>query len=245
MIKKLFLLPMFTAFFFAFPIDLAYAKPNAYEILKESSIMGSAEKVIYRADMEIFSSRGSKSRKIEIYKEESGNDSYKLLAQVVFPTFLRDMKLLMISENGQDARWMKTSRGVRSIADSGRTEQIFDSDLDTDDLANINIDNYTLTLQEETYNSYIINAVEKSTSNRRLITIDRTMNIISSIEYIDTAGRIYKDYQLLETKILDGVFFPKESIISRPLNNTYTVLTFTSIELPSSIPARMFNRHQL
>lgn len=244
-LRNLFRIFIFAAIFLFVCIVYVHPDSHAYQILEESSIIGSAERVIYRADMEIFSSRGSKSRKIEIFKEESGDNTYKLLAQVVFPTFLRDMKLLIISENSQESRWMKTSRGVRSIADSGRTEQIFDSDLDTDDLTNINPDNFNVSLHEKNEDYYIIHAVETNTGNKRKITICRQMNIITDIIYYNESGSIYKKYELLDSILIDGEIFPKESVVKRPANNTYTVLTFTSIELPDAIPARTFNRHQL
>lgn len=221
----------------------AYANPS--EILNNASLMGMADRIVYTAEMDIHTPRGSKTRRIEIYREQADHASYRLLAQVVFPAFLTDMKLLIISEDDRVSRWMKTSRGVRSIADSGRVEQIFDSDMDTDDLTDIRSELFNVLLKEDTADSYVIEAVEKSSGYTRVITIDKETSLISRVDYYDVQGRLYKVYELEKMQVLDGMYYPNTSVIRRPIDQTYTVLTFSSIDLPDSIPSRYFNRHQL
>lgn len=217
----------------------------AASLLDSSSLLGTAEKAIYSADMEIFNGNSSKSRKLIIYRETSGSDVFNLLAQVTSPAFLSNMKLLVLKDGQQESRWMKTSRGVRSIASSGRKERIFDSDLDTDDLVDIESSQFSISLVKDLGTEICLSAREIATGFSRTITVDQDSQLITHIDYYDANNILYKTYELLETTIIEGYAFPQKGRISSIKDKTHTDLTFTSIELPTSISTRIFNRHQL
>jgi hypothetical protein len=221
------------------------AGTEAAAVLETASLLGPAQKAVYEVDMEIVSSRGSKSRQLTIYKEAERDSFYRLLAHITAPAFLSDMKLLILQEEGDEYRWLKTSRGVRSIAASGRKEQIFDSDLDTEDLADIGSGLYTLTLLSSGGISSTIRAVEDATGYSRIITIDNETKLITRIEYHDRQQHLYKSYELLKTMRIGTTAFPELGKLSHPDEGTYTMLMLSSVELPDSIPPRVFNRHQM
>lgn len=228
--------------------SLPWKSIDAAEVLQNSSLLGKAERVEYSAVMEITAARGKKTRKIEIFREQTADNEFKLLAQVVYPTFLNNMKLLIIHEDNTESKWMKTSRGVRTIADSGRDEQLFDSDLSSEDLNRIDPEHFTLSFkpseqiseQKET----CIEAAEKNSKRKRIIYINDE-NLITRIEYFDSNNELYKLYRLNETILVEGILFPLKSTISHPLEGTSTVLSFENIDLPKRISNRIFNRYQL
>ncbi len=218
---------------------------EAATLLESASLLGNADRVVYMTKMEIFTTKSSKTRNLTIYKETDGEDRFRLMAQVTSPAFLTNMKLLIVKEGQQESRWMKTSRGVRSIAMSGRKEQIFDSDMDTDDLVDIEPSNFNIFLKEDHGDIVSFLAVEKVSGYSRVITMNRESKLLIAIDYYDAENTLYKTYHLLESSRIEGYEFPKKGRISSIKENTYTELTFTSIELPPSIPSRIFNRHQL
>ncbi len=226
-------------------ISRVQAGTEAAAILDNASLLGPAQKAVYEAEMEIVSPRGSKSRQLTIYKEAEGDASYRLMAHITAPAFLNNMKLLILQEEGSEHRWLKTSRGVRSIALSGRKEQIFDSDLDTEDLADIGSDLYTLKLLSSGGDTSIVKAEEDASGYSRIITIDNSTKLITRIEYFDRQQHLYKRYELLKTMHIGTTAFPELGKISRPDEDTYTMLPLASVDLPDTIPPRVFNRLQL
>ena len=218
---------------------------EASTLLESASLLGKADRAVYMTEMEIFTNKSSKTRNLTIYKESDGPDVFRLMAQVTAPAFLTNMKLLVLKEGQQESRWMKTSRGVRSIAVSGRKEQIFDSDMDTEDLVDIESDLFTISLKEDFGDIVSLLAYEKATGYSRVITMDRMSKLIMHIDYYDAANTLYKTYHMLESSHIEDYTFPKKGRISSIKEKTYTELTFTSVELPTSIPSRIFNRHQL
>jgi len=231
----------FFLIFLAFPLF----GEEAVTLLESASLLGTAERAVYLTEMEIFTTKGSKTRNLTIYKETDGKDVFRLMAQVTSPAFLTNMKLLVVKDGQQELRWMKTSRGVRSIAVSGRKEQIFDSDMDTEDLVDIESSLFTISLKEDYGETVSLMAIEKATGYSRIITMDRNTDLIIHIDYYDSENILYKTYHLLESSPIEGYVFPKKGRISSIKENTSTELTFLSIVLPTSIPTRIFNRHQL
>lgn len=226
------------------PISPAFGE-SAETLLNTASLLGTAERAIYTAEMEIFSANTSKSRKLIIYRETKDSEIFYLLAQITHPAFLSNMKLLVLKDGKQESRWMKTSRGVRSIASSGRTETIFDSDMDTNDLVEIDSSSFDITLEQQTAGEIHLLAREKKSGLSRNIIIDESSQLITHIDYYDANNTLYKTYQLIASTQIEGYAFPKKGRISNIQKNSHTDLTFTSIELPTAIPTRIFNRHQL
>lgn len=218
---------------------------DATTMLESASLLGNAERAVFTTQMEIFTAKSSKTRSLTIYKETEGKDIFRLMAQVTSPAFLTHMKLLVLKEGQQESRWMKTSRGVRSIAMSGRKEQIFDSDMDTEDLVDIESSQFSIFLKEDNGDTVSLVATEKETGYSRIVTMDRTSKLIMHIDYFDAENTLYKTYDMLDSTHSEGYEYPKKGRISSIKEKTYTELTFISVEFPSSIPARIFNRHQL
>jgi len=217
----------------------------AASFLQDSSILGNAEHTIMTTELLIETPRGEKKRELKIYKEELSNNHFKLMAQVVYPPFLNSMKLLVIKNAQHVSRWIKTSRGVRTVVPTSRKERLFDSDLDTEDLIDMDISLYQLRIADENENSIVIEAVQKNNSGKRLVTIDKKMQLIMSVDYYDSQDQFYKQYKVMETIIERETAFPKICIIEHPKESTRTVLRFTAIEMPSDISSRYFNQYQL
>jgi len=217
---------------------------NQY-IIEHSTLLGDAPCSIYTLSMEIGQTNGIKNRTIEIYKEES-DPEIKFLTQIVEPVFLQNMKLLFIKDNRNEARWLKTSRGVKRISSSmGNDQPLFDSDFSTSDLLSRDWDDYNLTKVNSLENIYIILAESKDNKDIRKIYIDKCSSLIVRVDYLDKNSIMYKQYKVIEKQEVDGKEFPEISIMEHALEGTYTKLTIRKIEFPLAIPSRIFNSNLL
>ncbi len=217
---------------------------DARAILEEASLLGNVPCAEYSVGMEIEQEKGSKTRQLEIYRDESGG-AEKFLVQIVQPAFLKNMKLLSITQAGDQMRWLKTSRGVKRLSASSRDDQpLFDSDFSTSDLLMIDLDAYDLEITHEAGSAVMIRVSAKTGQDDRTITVDTAKGLVIQVDYLD-AGKVYKQYTVLETQEVDNAVLPSVCSMVQLEEGTQTVLTFDSVELKDSIPSRYFNSSQL
>lgn len=199
--------------------------------------------------MEITTPQGQKSRSLELYSKESSTE-YSLLVQITRPAFLSNMKYLINSLEGERVfRWLKTSRGVRSLSDAGGNEALFNSDFTVEDLSPLDPDQYNLSLvSSDTSEYYRIEATPKEGDleyAHKEFFIHRETRLLEKIHYFDTRGDIIKKYILLETTEHQGGIFPLSAIMKNVCEGTETLLTIDVIEIPPSLPPRIFNKGSL
>ncbi len=245
--SRLFLLvPVFLMFFSAAGLPAVSSSGDTpFELIAKATLFGDTSCAVYTVSMDISERTGTKSRIFELYRQEAETEQ-KFLAQIIQPVFLRNMKLLSITSGDSEARWLKTSRGVKRLSPGMSNDQpLFDSDFSTSDLMVINPDNYTLTLLEETAETAVILAESADRKDRRKITIDKASYLVNLVDYLNADNRIYKQYTLEETTEVDGKSFPLTAVMQHPLEDTKTTLTIQSIDFPASIPARYFISSQL
>lgn len=239
--------------FSIFSFSISFASENAEQILSSSALFGNAPNIVMELNMTIATSRGTKERGLQFYLSQTpGSEESKMLLQITSPGFLSRMKFLTLTNSsGQDQKWIRTSQGVRKIASGGGNEPIFDSDFTAEDLSGIQTDEYTLTLgaDEEIDGKTCYNIIARSKSSsalysRREFLIDKESRLLLSLRYYQ-GNDLIKEYIVEEITLEGSSYFPARGVMTNHQQNTSTILEIESIELPSSIPARRFNKGSL
>lgn len=215
--------------------------------LKSARLWGAAGTVVMEVDLEIETRRGSKTRSVEVYLDNSGDES-KLFARVVSPPFLRHMKYLYTrSSNGTESKWVGTSRGARQLTNADRSEKLFDSDFTTEDLSELVVEDYAVTYEPETDNeTVVVRAVPRTSgSATRLIWIDQDTNLIVRLEYRTADDTIQRVYVMEETQMVDGIVAVRTCRMTDPAAGSSTLLTVDEFQPNARIPSRMFSRASL
>ena len=221
----------------------------ATEILDNTHLLGNAPNIILTATMDIRSSRGDKSRTIDIYISQDEETS-KILAQVSSPPFLRNLKFLTHQfANGSDDRWVKTSRGVRRLAEGNYGEALFDSDFTVEDLSRIDQSRFDLEVTDPGDTSGL-RAVKATPTYKnpdydyKIFLIETETGMLTGVDFY-SGDTIVRKYTLVDRQVVDGELYPLLCKIEDFEKNTSTILEIEAVSIEDSIPARMFNRGSL
>ena len=221
-------------------------------VLEEAYLMGIGENVSLYIDMIINTNTGDKSRQLEIFmRQDSGGT--KILAQIVNPTFLKNMKFLQHRPtDGRDSTWLKTSRGVRRLSSNSTSERLFDSDFTVEDFSPITTEDFQVSFLPEDANPLpecFAVAAQPLKSDRnyseKVYYIDRTESILKRVDYYDADGDLVKRYELLEIQEANGRAYPLRSTMEDLSRNTSTQLLFTTVDEDTALPSRIFNKGSL
>jgi hypothetical protein len=223
------------------------------EVLAGVNVIGNATNAIIEIDMNIHTGRGSKDRTLEIYYTEEPDGTVKSLAQVISPTFLRNLKFLSyMYSDGRADQWVKTSRGVRRLSSgSGTGQELFDSDFTTEDLSDVSPSDYELDfLSAETILDREVFSVQARPKARgaeyseKVYYVGKASGLLLGIDYLK-GGDLVKRYRVNETQEIGGDLFPERCTMENLEQDTSTVLNFESIDTPNSIPGTVYNKGRL
>ncbi len=219
--------------------DVAAALENAH-------LFGPSESTVLRAVMEIHSRGGTSTRTVEVSIEREAGGTARILAQVIEPAFLRNLKFLMHRDHrGRSDFWMRTSSGTRRLTGHDNTESIFNSDFTVEDFSYIDVAAYELALlSEQPAGRTIIDgrlAQASPTHVRKIFTVEDETDLIERVRYMDGNGRMVKEYELLTRQEVSGQTLPHEAVMTNHTEGTFTKLTIVSVDPNARIPARVFN----
>lgn len=248
--KNLFFVGIVLLVWFCMPSSLLCAQ-SAEEVLEKANLFGNSRFLKMQVQMEISTTSGDKNRAIDINISNT-DESYMVYMQITSPPFLRKMKYLQHKpRSGRSVQWVSTSRGAKKITSSGNDERIFDSDFTAADFASTSIKDYNVVnLVSTTRNSISCYKLEleplesEPVWNKKVLYVEQDSFLIHEVEYF-TDESLVKSYRILETITLDGKLFPSKSIMENYREGTFTKLDIESIELPESIPDRMFHYRNL
>lgn len=220
---------------------------SASDVLAKAHLFGQSVYLEFTVAMTIHSGPTEKSRNIEILMRDRANES-QVFMQVISPPFLKEMKFLQHSlSSGETLQWMATSRGTRKITSSGTDERVFDSDFTASDFTVINSRNYNiLDFQTVPFNGVTVFRLDvrptegKDLWDYRRLYIDQESFLILRVDYFKT-GAVAKRYSLEETQIVDGLVFPRNVKMEDLRADSFTLLQFTKVDTPSSLPDRVFH----
>jgi hypothetical protein len=222
---------------------------TAEEILKNVYLLGDAPNIVLSASMDIKSPRGDKTRVLDIYISQNDDES-KILAQVSSPAFLRNLKFLTHQfTDGSDDKWVKTSRGVRRLAEGNYGEALFDSDFTVEDLSRINQSRFNLELADSSEFPGM-RAVKATPTYRnpdythKVFLIEVETGMLAGVNFFIGEGLI-KRYTLVERQLVDGELYPLICLMEDLSEDTSTIFEIIEVSIEDSIPARLFNRGSL
>jgi outer membrane lipoprotein-sorting protein len=221
------------------------------DILRRAALFGQFTSLEVDLTMEIHERRGTKNRGLIAYVERDG-DNAQALVQIVSPAFLNSMKFLSTTDGDGTSQWLATSRGVRRVAANSRNDQLFDSDFTVEDLSDYDPDDFVLTITgSERINGsdcYVLEAVPLDIETdyaKRVMYVDKSTGLLVLARFLDDAGEVVREFELLEHMDLDGVAFPKVARMTTVSGNTHTILTVDNAQIGHDIPDRVFNRGNL
>ena len=216
------------------------------ELLRDAALFGRFETLTARIDMDIHD-RGVKSRTFELFVEQNG-DFHKAFMHVIAPVFLNRMKFLTIGRVERTDQWISTSRGVRRVAGSARTERLFDSDFVVDDFMPPQAGEYELReLPNERVNGEPARVLEVTPLrgppdySRRVVYISTADRILVRAEYYSDSGELVRLFELHERRLVDGVPFPARATMHTLSAGTYTEIVLQEARTGATIPARIFS----
>jgi hypothetical protein len=218
---------------------------GAAALLAGSYLFSPAPCVVLRLEMDISGGGESKKRELELSLDRR-NGRTLTMARIVSPAFLSSMKFLKRSEPGQaDAQWVKTSKGLRRLGDSNRSEPVFGSDFTAEDFGSVDSAGFTLSLapERDTEAARAVAAVPKGKASyaMRVVFVDRDSSLISGMEYLDASGRALRRYRVLESSSEGGRSRPTLAVMADLESGSETRLRVLSSQSPQSLPERSFN----
>lgn len=222
---------------------------SAASYVLDSHILGISEYTAVEATMIIHGSRGDQTRRLEVLMHRPGEDESRVLARIVWPAFLTNMKFLIHNngDRGQE-KWMTTSRGVRRLSDSNTDESVFNSDFTVEDFSDLRTGEYRFAYHEDDDPNGIrvIHARRtEAASGSKVFHVDPEAKLIRRIDYLDPSGALVRQYRILSTQQVASHDYPKQAEMRDLQAGTSTEITIESVDVESRIPARMFNRASL
>jgi hypothetical protein len=222
---------------------------DAASFVKASSLFGQAKIVVARMDMRIARKGGELSREVELSLDRSGAGS-KSLARIMSPAFLSGMKFLKISSPGQaDAQWLKTSRGIRRLGESNRSDAVFDSDFSAEDFGSISDEGFDFAFApgRDTAGSRAVEAKPRAAAPYalRVLYIDNNSKLLMGIDYLDASGAAIKRYRVTSVSGSGADIRPDVATMEDLRTGGTTRLKITSFATPDSLPGRIFNSASL
>jgi len=178
---------LFSLYILFFSSALSGYSQDAASIAAGSHVLGKNAGIRLSAVLSINDSSGIKERGIDISLDRTTGGS-RILASVTRPAFLRNLKVLQLSEGGNTETWLKNSQGVRRLSSGTNSEGIFGSDFTLEDLSHFNPDEYTFALMKDssgTTHHIEARPLGSSTYGRILIRIDKVDGLLSESIFYD------------------------------------------------------------
>jgi hypothetical protein len=225
----------------------AQASLDPAAVISGARLFGSCERFSLSVAMRIEEGGEAKSRAIDIAVDQSAGDSL-LLASIVDPAFLSNMKYLRVQRKGGPLQqWLKTSRGVSRVVGAGTDEKVFGSDFTAEDFGNISPSSFALSFADSPPDAgglARISAAPLATNgsySKKIFTIDTKTKLIVAIDYFDRSGGLVRSYRLEDTGSFDGSAYPRRAVMRDLRSGGMTALTVTDVKKVPYFPARDFN----
>lgn len=221
------------------------------ELLDRTLIFGPAKNITMGVTVTLSGRTGSKARGLEVFISRDA-ERLRVLVSMVSPAFLSQMKFLYHKDpGGAESAWMKTSQGVRRLAQTAVSGRIFDSDFTVDDFTAITESRYTLAmLPGVTLDSSPCFAVEarpktRMDYERKVIYIEAANDLLRGIDFLDVEGAHVREYRVVSTREINGMAYPVSSTMEDLTAGSKTTLLVTRIDVDTALPDGLFNKGNL
>ena len=239
-------------FLFLFFIPCITFGEDPESIINKTYMLGKDPNIHMIIEMKISAKNGVKERVLDIYMKRTETTS-KTLIHVISPGFLNKMKFLLHKdENGTDSKWMKTSKGVRRLSDANNSERVFDSDFTVEDFSGHAATDFKLTLLDTVFiggkECFAIEAVPSykfSDYSKKILKIDVDTMILREVDFFDNRGKKIKQYELIETQIINNNIYPLLCRMDNLKTDTNTTLHLQQVVVSGTLPNKIFNKGNL
>ena len=204
-------------------------------------VLGFGDKFEMTARLDIHSGRTTESRTVEVFFDGTAEHGHRLMAQVVHPPFLRNMRVLTLSENEAQTTWIRTSRGIRRVGDRGDNERIFDSDFLISDFSGRRIELPDVPFGKEEPYTYLAAYHNDPNGSQLRITTQPETGFVMQIEFLTADGTVDRRYSVVDTQVIDGQVLPLIARMESPIQQSFTEITILRIKTKPDFGPRVFN----
>jgi len=182
-----------------------FAQDSADAIASKARFFATGEQQRVVATLTVELGAEKKIRELELfYFTSPGSD--KLLARIVSPAFLREMKVLLVTSEGRSDTWIKTSQGVKRLGLGSKGESLFQSDFLTSDF-NIQEAGWSFSKNDGVDGFRIIERRSERSDDYFLqrLYLRAVDFVVARRDYIDSAGIVARSYVVTEWEPGAGV----------------------------------------
>lgn len=175
-----------------------FAQDSADVLSSKARFFSAGEKQRVVAKLTVELGTEKKLRELELFYFTSPS-SNKLLARIVSPAFLREMKVLLVTSEGRSDTWIKTSQGVKRLGLGARGESLFQSDFLTSDF-NIPDIGWSFSKNDGVDDFRVIERRSERSEDFFLqrLYLRGTDFLVARRDYIDPAGVVIRSYVVTE-----------------------------------------------
>lgn len=180
------------------------AQESADALAQKARFFSSGEKqrILAKLSVELGSER--KLRDLELlYLASTTTD--KLLARVVSPAYLREMKVLLIASGDQWNTWIKTSQGVKRLGTGTRGEALFQSDFLTSDFM-IPKSGWVFTSDDGSSGLHVLTRNGESGEDFKLqkLFLRATDFVVAKRSFFGTDRKLIREYNVVAWETISG-----------------------------------------
>ncbi|OHE67780.1 MAG: hypothetical protein A2Z99_07720 [Treponema sp. GWB1_62_6] len=234
--------PNFVAglFFALLSVGTAPAQSSdALAALRTASLFGDSRYLTIKMTMSIVEGGGAKERALSI-KSSRVDGSDKTLAAVVSPAFLNKLAFLRVKDGEGTRQWLRTSNGVKRIAEGNRNERLFGSDFTASDFLDAASDARSAEYGQGRGEGLVVVRADTADGDR-VVSFGSADRLVRSVEYLGKDGRVLKRYRVVELETRDGKPYPKKAIMENLLSGGSTTVVIDSIDDETMVSDRVFN----
>lgn len=218
-----------------------YAQESADAVAQKARFFstGETQRIVAKLTVELGAEK--KLRDLELlYLSSAGTDN--LLARVVSPAFLREMKVLLVSSGGQWNTWIKTSQGVKRLGSSARGEALFQSDFLTSDFI-IPQSGWGFARDDGSTGVRVLirTGVRGEDFKQQKLYLRTIDSVVIKRSYYDAEGKLIREYNVVEWEAMRGTAErPAKIELSKNSLKGRSFLEIVSISTDEQIPEGLF-----
>jgi len=254
---------LMTALILAFALAIAgpaLAEPSGREIMNRVDKDHRAADEKAQVIVVIYAASGNRrQRDLEMFFKSGEGEDDKSLFRFTSPGNVAGTAVLTIEQTGRDDdQWayLPALRKAKRIASSGRTGSFAGTDFAYEDLRTEQLDRHDYRLlRTETYRDepcYVVEATPKDDAKRdesgyskRLVWVTTATFLVYKVEFHDRGGHHLKTLLNGDYQKVDGRWRMHQSEMKNVRDGTKTLMKFTSREIESGLPDRLFTKAEL
>ncbi len=181
------------------------AQETADVVAQRARFFSAGERLRISAKLSVELGPEKKIRELEMFSLSSSGED-KLLARVVSPAFLREMKVLLISSGGQWDTWIKTSQGVKRLGTGTRGEALFQSDFLTSDFI-IPHNGWTFSAEDNLNGLRVLsrNGERGDDFAMQKLFLRSIDSVVTKRLFFDGKGMLLREYSVVSWEAMSGV----------------------------------------